>query len=548
MDVQRKKYWHLAAVPLLLTALAFAASLTPSLIPREPHMQGILSGTTAVIGYGVGAFFVWLWRIMLLPELQGDITKPFRLLLYLASFLICAIALWFASDWQNATRAVMNLPPVSTSHPFQVVIVATVVFGALWLATSAFVSLVRGTGNRLSRWLPGRTGAVLGVLFGCWIFWTLINGVLVRQILEIADASFAAAEKVIDPGTKQPTDPMMTGSDASLIGWEELGNRGRDFISRTPTPEEISVYSGEPALRPVRVYVGRVSAPTARARAELALQETIRVGGFKRKLLIVTTPTGTGWMDPGSHDAIDFMHGGNTAHVAAQYSYLASFLSILTNVEYGLDQSRELFNVFYYYWSTLPEENRPMLYFHGLSQGALNSQATLPFLDTLGDPFHGALWVGSPFISPLWTHVREYRRPDSQSWRPSYGNGSLVRTTTQENVLDKTEAPWGPVRFVFLNYGSDPLVVFDFATIWRRPEWLGVSRPPDVSPKMRWYPLVTALQIGLDMTNPLGIPGYGHFYVATDYIDAWVALTDPPDWNAVRGDALRTILDKRAAP
>ena len=45
---------------------------------------------------------------------------------------------------------------------------------------------------------------------------------------------------------------------------------------------------------------------------------------------------------------------------------------------------------------------------------------------------------------------------------------------------------------------------------------------------MRWYPIVTALQVTLDMMTALGVEGFGHFYVAEDYIDAWAALTDPP--------------------
>jgi alanine racemase len=46
---------------------------------------------------------------------------------------------------------------------------------------------------------------------------------------------------------------------------ERAGNRGRDFIGRTPSAEEIATFHGEGAMRPVRVagrpgrIVGRVS-------------------------------------------------------------------------------------------------------------------------------------------------------------------------------------------------------------------------------------------------------------------------------------------------
>lgn len=58
-------------------------------------------------------------------------------------------------------------------------------------------------------------------------------------------------------------------------------------------------------------------------------------------------------------------------------------------------------------------------------------------------------------------------------------------------------------------------------------------RAPDVSPKMRFIPVVTQFQLALDMALALGVPkGYGHNYAASDYVDAWVAVTDPVGWSA----------------
>lgn len=537
--------WLISAPGVLMASLLFAASLTPSLIPREAAMQGVLAGLSATLGYAIGALAMWLWRIMLLPE-PGERLAPYvRWPLFAISLAVCMLSLWYAADWQNATRAVMDLRPVPTAHPLTVSTTAFLVFGFLWLAGSAFLFATRRAGRALARILPGRTGPVMGILVGVALSWALIDGVLIRNFMEAADASFEAADLLIDPETSAPDDPMMTGSSASLVRWEQLGANGRDFIASMPSRNEITEFSGDAAMRPIRVYVGRRSARTARARAKLALAETIRVGGFDREVLVITTPVGTGWMDPGSHDALDFMFGGNATQVAVQYSYLISYLSILTHVDYGFDQARALFDVFYAYWTTLPEDDRPRLYVHGLSQGALNSQATLPFLDTLGDPPNGALWAGSPFLSPLWARIRDDRNPESPAWRPRYGNGSLVRVTNQDNVLDEADAPWGPVRFVFLHYGSDPIVVFDFATIWRAPDWLSDPRAPDVAPQMRWYPAVTAFQIGLDMLAALNVEGYGHYYVAEDYIDAWAALADPPGWTEARADQLKAIFERR---
>ncbi|MHA3978534.1 alpha/beta hydrolase [Halovulum sp. GXIMD14794] len=548
-EPERRSHWRISPPGMLLAALFFAASLTPSLIPRPPEWQGALSGISAGIGYAIGAALGWVWLFMRLPEGNPRIRRAAQRLMFAAALVTVVLAMLAAPDWQNATRRAIDAPPVETGDRVLILLIALAVFAVLWLAGTVFVVLADRAGRALRRVLPGRVGPVLGVVLAAYVFWAAIDGVLVRRAFEIADASFEATDALIAPEQVKPTDPMMTGSDASLIDWDAMGNKGRDFITRTPDPAEIAAFTGEEATRPVRVYVGRRSADTARERAELALAELIRTGGFERELLIVTTPVGTGWMDPGSHDVIDFMFGGDTAHVAAQYSYLTSVLSILAEVEYGLEQAEALFDVIYDHWSALPEDDRPKLYFHGLSQGAMNSQYTLPFLDTLGDPFDGAFWAGSPFLSPIWSYVRRNRNPDSPAWRPTYGNGSLIRVTNQQNVLEDAASPWGPIRFVMLNYGSDPIVVFDSATIWRPPAWLTEEpRAPDVAPEMRWYPFVTAFQVGLDMIVALGFEGYGHFYYYADYIDAWAALTDPEGWSDARADELREVFAARPPP
>jgi len=58
------------------------------------------------------------------------------------------------------------------------------------------------------------------------------------------------------------------------------------------------------------------------------------------------------------------------------------------------------------------------------------------------------------------------------------------------------------------------------------------ERGPDVSPRLRWFPVVTMLQLTFDMaigtTSPMG---FGHVYAPEDYIDSWIALTDPPNMD-----------------
>ena len=64
-----ERLWRsLSGVGLCLGTLFFAASLTPSLIPRGFLIQGALSGLCFAIGYGIGIAWQWLWRFLQLPE------------------------------------------------------------------------------------------------------------------------------------------------------------------------------------------------------------------------------------------------------------------------------------------------------------------------------------------------------------------------------------------------------------------------------------------------------------------------------------------------
>lgn len=548
MPAPRPSWRSLSPVGLLVGAIFFATALTPSLVPRAPLLQGVLGGVVGAIGYEAGAFLAVIWRLLDLPVPDP---RRHRRLLAGAAALALAIAgygIARSADWQNATRRVFDLPPVEAIHPTTIAVVAALVASVLWLLFRLFGVLRRRIDRTASRLAPRRIGQAIGFVLALWLAWALIDGVLVRRLFEVADASFEAADVFIRPDQPAPTDPMHTGGPGSRVLWDEMGRFGRDFVATAPTRDEIAAFAGPGAMEPIRVYVGRRAADTPEERAEIALAELIRQGAFERAVLVVTPPVGTGWMDPGAHDSLDFMLGGDVATVAVQYSYLTSVLALVAHPSYGVAQSRALFDAVYGHWTTLPKESRPKLYVHGLSQGAFNSQATLPLLDMIADPIDGAMWAGSPFFSSYWRYVLERRRKDSPAWRPQFGNGSLVRSLDQFGGLDGDFAPWGPVRMVFLNYGSDPIVWFDPAAAWRQPAWLTPPRAPDVAPELGWFPVVTLFQLGLDSAISLDVPGFGHAYIARDYIHAWAALLDPPGWSPERAAALGAILAARPSP
>ena len=125
------------------------------------------------------------------------------------------------------------------------------------------------------------------------------------------------------------------------------------------------------------------------------------------------------------------------------------------------------------------------------------------------------------------------RAPGTPSWLPRFGNGSVVRFTAQKNALDLPGAQWGAMRIVYLQYASDPVTFFDPLSFYRAPSWMAQPRGPDVSPALRWYPVVTFLQLLLDIATATTTPmGYGHVYAPQHYVDAWIAVTDVQGWDA----------------
>jgi uncharacterized membrane protein len=279
-------------------------------------------------------------------------------------------------------------------------------------------------------------------------------------------------------------------------------------------------------------------------RAELALQELKRVNAFSRSILVVAMPTGTGWLDPGAVDTLEFIHSGDTAIVSAQYSYLPSWLTLLVDPELPRAAAVSLFDKVYAHWTTLPAQSRPRLYLHGLSLGALGSETSADLFSLFEDPIHGALWSGPPFPSATWREVTLGRNPESPAWLPTFRDGAMLRFTAQENTLDSTGQQWGRMRFVYLQYASDPIVFFDTSLIFRRPPWLIGSRGPDVSPYLEWYPVVTFLQIAFDLPMAISVPtGYGHNYAPGNYIESWIAVTGPAGWSTADTERLKALFE-----
>ncbi|MEM9645317.1 MAG: alpha/beta-hydrolase family protein [Planctomycetota bacterium] len=527
-------YWQsFSFVGLISATLFFSVSVGPSLLPRTFLVQGLLSGIALAVGYGVG---VGLVRVYLFLECPVPSDHRRRIFQWVTTAIVAIVFVLFLRQmtfWQNSIRERMGMVELESAYPVQMAFTA-ILFGAM-LVTSArtVTSVSRYSSSQLNRFLPRRISTVLGWSIVAIGLLFLVNDVVIRSLLNAADRFFLHADGLIDDGVEQPTDRLACGGPESLISWDSIGRRGKNFITGGPTRQELQSYCDGQAMAPIRVYAGMQTGPDDELKADAALQELIRVGAFERSVLVVATPTGTGWLDPGGVDTIEYLHGGDTAIVSMQYSYLPSWITILVDPQRSIRAAQVLFDTVYDHWTLLPKDNRPRLYLQGLSLGSLGSELSADLYTIFEDPIQGAVWSGPPFPSAQWSSVTRARNEDSPSWLPEVGNGRLIRFTSQKNTL-ATDLPWGPMRNVYIQYASDPMVFFSPDLLYRSPDWLQ-DRGPDVSPYLKWYPIVTFLQIGCDLPMATSVPiGHGHNYAPAHYLDAWTAVSEPPNWTEAK--------------
>ncbi len=539
-----------SGVGLVVGGIFVAASLLPSLLPRPSVVQGVISGVSLVAGYGVGTAGAALLAYLGVPAPRGRLREA----LVGAAVAVCVglliVSTWKQVGWQNDIRLLYGMPPIGPDGWPLVAAVTLLVAAVLLLLGRSLAALFGVLRRRLGRLMPRRLANLLGGVVVTVVVWALFSGVLVTGFFAGANALFAPSDHVVSPGTSAPTAPVRSGGPGSLVRWTTLGAEGRGFVSGGPTVADINAVTGGGARLPVRVYVGLRSADTVDERARLVLDELKRTGAFDRKVLVLATTTGTGYLDRNGTDPLEYLWNGDTAIAGVQYSYLPSWISLLADQEAVQQTSQAVFTTVHRYWSTLPETSRPKLYLYGLSLGSYGVESILGSINLLNEPIDGALLAGPPFVSPVHAQLVADRDPGSPAWLPVYGGGRTVRFSSEQDGLSRTVGPWGPTRVVYLQHASDPVVFFDSDLAFAPPQWLrDGQRGPDVSPRMGWFPVVTMVQVLLDLPGAGSVPmGYGHLYSGPANERAWVAITEPPRWDTAGLQRLATVLAGRPHP
>lgn len=314
-----------------------------------------------------------------------------------------------------------------------------------------------------------------------------------------------------------PSSTLVSGSKPSLVAWETLSREGRRFVSTARTADDIAtVMHHRNAKDPIRIFVGLDSAGTEEARVKLALAELERTKAYEREVIVVASPTGTGYLNYVMAESVEYCSNGNSAIVALQYSKRPSPLS-LDRVSYGHTQFRMLLNGIKRYLKAHPEL-KPRIVLFGESLGAWTSQDAFMHQGTDGFEILGvsaALWIGTPTQSTWKSEVlTPQKRLDTD-----YDSIGLFHTT--EELLAYPPRKRTKLRYVMLTNANDPIAKFGLRLLFQAPDWLQNDNPlRPLTNVSRWRTPGTFMQTLIDMKNALKPkPGEfvsdGHDYRAT---------------------------------
>ena len=525
-DAVRRQRAYTVGADLAVIPLGLALRYALPSAPGEAMMRGLLRQAGwrfAVTGVG-GALLIGTRAV--LEGIDARVGARGRIAAFpVAVPLGLGVAFVLERQRVAAPESTAASAEEQRAAPLRSLAISAGVVGGLAVAAYGEHAVATQAGSRLSRLLPGGpqlwklTGhaASLGLLAAAGY---QVYGRAMRKIETGASADEPLLEA--DEGSRW-TGRTVSGGPESLVSWSELGREGRrhaltyvrpqPLIDRPEGVPDLSIetVTGEPAKgAPVHVYVSLDSAPTARERVDLALAEMDRTDAFDRSLIMLISPTGTGYVNYVAMAAAAYLTRGDVATVTMQYSKRPSPLS-LGKVKGAREQNRLL-------WLRILERlhdrpgPRPRVVIFGESLGAHTSQDAFLHWGTLGPEALGidrALWIGTPYLSE-WMH--EITGPD----RMDVDHDAVAVVNDFDQLQELGDERRSRIRYVLVSHDNDGVTKFGPDLLSTAPRWLTSDRPapqdvPGASPRgippeMRWRPITTFFQSLVDMKNAQ-IPG-----------------------------------------
>lgn len=515
-----------SATGLVIALIGFNESLTPSLLPRSWAVQGLVSGVVLVLLYLIGAGLARLAGTVGVTNARVLKKYPhFNRWTGWFAVALLPIELVLSLRYYDEEWAELGFD-LSDRFLYSGVLLVTLVIvgislGIAWVLRKAYGLVFKGTNTLVPKAIAGVLSFAIVATFTVMA----LSNVFYNRVLDSMNDSLAVADTHLSDNDRGPRDlPTKSGTEESLVDWDDMGRQGRSMMNRAPSAEDISARTMRPALDPIRAFVGRPSAETYRERAELAVAELERMGGFDREILLVLTPTGTGWMNEQIIQPLEYFYDGNTATVGMQYSHLPSPFAFLAERTAATESAAALLAEINAKLASM--DDPPRLLVAGESLGAFGGQGPFANLDALIRQSEAAIWTGSPPMAHLRREAERRRDDSSLQIRPEISELPEVVFGARPQDFEGTDA-----RYAFAQHGNDPIVWWDNQLIFSRPDWLEEPLDESVNPDLTWRPITTYLQISADMIVSNSFEeGYGHLYGALPTV-AWWEMLEPEGWS-----------------
>lgn len=492
---------HLSLTGFVISCVLFTESLRPVLLPLNIKSQIIFSSIIIALGYDLGLFFESV--IFKLGFSKISIKRRIK---YLLIFLIVIITIFQAWDLLASQEKHFATFGVERISPNWLVIVLGAVFFAV--AILQLGKLIRFSGKFCAKHIHKLKrqvfiySFVLILITGLGYLLLTISIFAIQVSLDISSRSKAIK--------RQPVDSKFRSSGSnSLISWEGLGQKGKEFVSSEGSLNEIgfSINLPKNIMEPIRIYAGIGNEVDLEKRVDVIMNEFERTKAFERSVVTMFTPSGSGWVNPVAVESIEYFTNGNSAAVSLQYSDNQAVFQYIKDPKISGKASALLFSKIRQRLDNIPEAKRPKLYIYGESLGSLGSQEIFKnkTLSMLGNSVDGALWVGSPYSGLLWKTFGFDQDPTSSV--------PLVRVGAHASDLKKDSDQWGPTRIAFLYNVTDPIVWSNPKVIYAAPAWLKEPRSPEVSKDAHWLPVLTFGHMWFELFAAKNLPSsFGHNY------------------------------------
>ena len=516
-------------------------AVSPSLLPHSWWATAANVGVLQGMGHGFATVASQALRPVRSDEPQSLLPGPVRLAM---TGVTAGVFVTSLRRRAHQEKLVESDEKFKVSPQILGITLGTLGYGVVLLVGDAIQTFIDAINELLGKKLPPVASWPLAIAGGGALLILVGDQMVVRRFAVRVSRQAQELDREFMRGADQPKRPERSGSPDSAVDWNTMGRQGRAVVAGGPRKEDIERLLDGGAMEPIRIFVGldteRDQAPDFEEMAAVAIKEMHRTGAFERSHIAVMSAAGTGWINDFHTSGFEFVTRGDSAVVAMQYSYLPSAYSYVADRKNPVHSSRVLIEAIRSELQKLDPEKRPKLYVGGESLGAYGVSDAFETVEEFLERTSGGVFTGTPGFASNHSYLTRHREKGSPQRLPLIDGGRHVRFTAHPAHLrhdfrgNAYTSTWAEPRFVFAQHASDPVVWWEPSLAWKAPDWLrepgsrGEPAPAaqhlDALDTMRWMPLVTFWQVGIDQLPSKDYPSpHGH-----NYHDETVAY-----WNAV---------------